>query len=92
MTGEGQSALRPQSLFYQLMDFTVEMAKTFNLSPFSVLEQDKDHVIMLINYFIEKGQNDPQEQEQTHKTENKRARAQNGRIRVNDKTATGGWF
>lgn len=38
------------------MDFTVEVGKTFNLSPFNVLQQDKDDVIMLINYFIEKGE------------------------------------
>lgn len=37
------------------MDFTVELSKLFNLSPFEVLKQDKDEVIMLINYFIEKG-------------------------------------
>lgn len=38
------------------MDFTCEVSKAFNLSPFDVLSQDKDKVIMLINYFIEKGE------------------------------------
>ena len=38
------------------MDFTIEVCKAFGLSPFDVLQKDKDHVIMLINYFVEKGQ------------------------------------
>lgn len=37
------------------MEFTVEMSKIYNLSPFEIMEKDKDSVIMLINYFIEKG-------------------------------------
>lgn len=37
------------------MDFTYTLAVQLGLSPFSVMEQDKDRVIMLINYFIEKG-------------------------------------
>lgn len=39
------------------MDFTLELCKAYNLSPFVVMKQDKDEVIMLINYFVEKGQN-----------------------------------
>ncbi len=38
------------------MDFTCEISKLYSVSPFEVLKQDKDAVIMLINYFIEKGQ------------------------------------
>lgn len=56
MTGGGQNAPCPNdSLFYELMDFTYTLAVQLGLSPFSVMEQDKDRVIMLINYFIEKG-------------------------------------
>ncbi len=68
------------------MDFTVEVAKAFNLSPFDVLHQDKDDVIMMINYFIEKG--DVEESEPVER----RTFGKEERIRVNDKTATGGWF
>lgn len=38
------------------MDFTVELSKSYNVTPFEIFKQDKDSVIMLINYFIEKGQ------------------------------------
>jgi hypothetical protein len=37
------------------MDFTFELSKMFNVIPFEILKQDKDEVIMLINYMIEKG-------------------------------------
>ena len=59
-----------------------------NCSPFSVLEQDTDEVIMIINYYIELAdsgeiQADSGSSVKLHKE---------ARIRVNDKTATGGWF
>lgn len=38
------------------MDFTFELSKMFNVLPFEILKQDKDEVIMLINYLIEKGE------------------------------------
>lgn len=43
-----------------------------------------EEVIMLINYYIEKGS------ENTSKSS--RVEAKDERIRVNDKTATGGWY
>lgn len=72
------------------MDFTVELAKSFNMTPFEVLKQDKDEVIMLINYFIEKSETETEET--THVNAPKKTYGKNERIRVNDKTATGGWF
>lgn len=55
--------------------------------PFEVFKQDKDEVIMLINFMIEKGE------ETTGKMNvvNKKGQTVE-RIRVNDKTATGGWW
>lgn len=38
------------------MEFTCELSKLYTMSPFDILSQDKDGVIMLINYYIEKGQ------------------------------------
>lgn len=70
------------------MDFTVTLSQSFNLSPFKILKQDKDHVIMLINYFIEKGNDEPTKSVSA----NPRKLGKNDRIRVNDKTATNGWF
>ena len=56
------------------------------MTPFELFAQDTDEVIMLINYYIEKG-NDTDTP--TSKPEKGRGEQ---RIRVNDKTATGGWF
>ena len=55
------------------------------MTPFELFDQDTDEVIMVINYYIEKGNGES-------------TKSQNGdferdkRIRVNDKTATGGWY
>lgn len=56
------------------------------MTPFELFAQDTDEVIMLINYYIEKGN---YSDAPTGKTEKGHSEA---RIRVNDKTATGGWF
>lgn len=71
------------------MDFTTIVAERFHLSPFAVLQEDKDSVIMLINYYVEKG-----DEEQTNMKINpeKKHGAKPERIQVNDKTASGGWF
>lgn len=67
----------------------MEISKVFNLSPFEVMKQDKDSVIMMINYYIEKGDN---ETEETRQRDTIQHNTRGGRVRVNDKTATGGWF
>ena len=36
------------------MDFTFELSKIYNVLPFDILKQDKDEVIMLLNYMAEK--------------------------------------
>lgn len=69
------------------MDFTFELSKAFNVLPFEILKQDKDEVIMLINYLIEKGETIDTKPNNT-KAENKPEQ----RIRVNDKTASNGWY
>jgi hypothetical protein len=66
------------------MDFTFELSKIYNVLPFEILKQDKDEVIMLLNYTAEKSESAP-----------KQYTAQNSDkqyIKVNDKTATGGWW
>lgn len=45
------------------MDFTVETSKLYNVTPFEIFKQDKDEVIMLINYFIEKSRNKGEQQD-----------------------------
>lgn len=91
MKGGGKfSSPCPKSLCFELVDFTYELAKAFNVLPFEIFKQDKDEVIMLINYLIEKGEDEPEgtciKEEKMH-VKNKQQR-----IRVNDKTATGGWY
>lgn len=60
----------------------------FNILPFEIFKQDKDEVILLINYMIEKGQDAQQEAVAPTLIKNNEQK----RIRVNDKTATGGWW
>lgn len=49
------------------------------------LDLDVDEAIMVINYFIEKGEENPS-------TDGKGRSGKEERIKVNDKTATGGWY
>lgn len=59
MTGEGASLPScPHSIFYELMDFTVILSEKSNVLPFKIFKQDKDEVIMLINYYIQKGESE----------------------------------
>ena len=53
------------------------------MTPFEMLAQDMEEVIMLINYYIEKDEDNPPKPKKSGKPE---------RIKVNDNTATGGWF
>lgn len=56
--------------------------------PFEIFKQDKDEVIMLVNYLVEKGET----HEETHDMRTEKHENKNVRIKVNDKTATGGWY
>lgn len=85
MTGEGVSPPCPRSLFYELMDFTFELSKLYGVIPFEILKQDKDEVIMLLNYMAEKSEATPAKSVATPTDSN-------ARKWVNDKTATGGWW
>lgn len=71
-------------MFYELMDFTCELSKIYAVVPFEILRQDKDEVIMLINYMAEKSE----------QVQNARAAQDSGKqfVKVNDRTATGGWW
>lgn len=74
-------------MFYELMNFTFELSKIYNVLPFEILKQDKDEVIMLLNYMTEKSES----KDIKKTTVNKKGQTVE-RIRVNDKTATGGWW
>lgn len=68
------------------MKTTMTLSANLNCSPFEIFEQDVDEVIMIINFYIDLGANaESGTNEVVPKTKETR-------IRVNDKTATGGWF
>lgn len=65
------------------MDITMTIARNLGITPFQVMREDMLEVVDLINYYIEKSELEPKGE----KTETKEKR-----IKVNNKTATGGWF
>jgi hypothetical protein len=56
------------------MDFTYVLSVQHNLSPFAILNEDKDRVIMLINYFIEKGSKETPKRSAAKSAETKQSR------------------
>ena len=86
------STSSPTSLFFELMDFTSECAKAYFISPFDVLNTDAEDVFLMMNYWIEKGQNDDGKRPEMPSIPKSKHISKNQRIRVNDKTATGGWW
>ena len=62
------------------METTFNLSRHFSVTPFVIFEQDCDEVISVINHFIAKANKAPEKA------------SKDTRIRVNDKTATGGWW
>ena len=81
MTGE---EIPPKPVSETFSEIVILFAEKWNTTPFDVLSQDIDDFILVVNAMISKGQSKPIA---NTKTQNKEER-----IRVNDKTATGGWF
>lgn len=67
-----------------LTEIAVIFAEKWHTSPFDVLEKDIDDFILIANILINK-----QTATKSEKTKNPKKEE---RIRVNDATATGGWF
>ena len=61
-------------------------AEKWHVTPFEILQQDIDDFILIANQMIELGQKEEKEPVVLPKQKKE------VRIRVNDKTATGGWF
>lgn len=68
------------------MKTTMTLAANLHCSPFEIFSQDCDDVIMLINFYVALGENPDTN------TNKGKIKQKEKRIRVNDKTATGGWF
>ena len=64
------------------MELSINLSKLTNVSYFDILKQDLDEVIWLANYLILKADNTPKKQ----------SKPKEQRIRVDDETATGGWY
>ena len=67
------------------MDVSISICKAHNMTPFDLFRQDTEEVIMIINYYIHA------KPQAAAKQSRKKGNAP-VRVRVNDKTATGGWY
>lgn len=72
------------------MKTTMTLSASLNCNPFEIFNQDCDEVIMLINFYIALG--DEENTTELTPAPEMRAASKEKRIKVNDKTATGGWF
>lgn len=59
----------PVSVYSELLKTTITLAGNYNITPFEVMAQDTDEVIMLINYLLELGQ---ERESEPHKPQEKR--------------------
>lgn len=76
------------------METTFTLASRFGVTPFVILNEDVDYVIMVINHYIDMNYYNRNQSNESHaqdltKKENKN---QIKRVRVNDRTASGGWY
>jgi hypothetical protein len=71
-----------------MMRTTMTLATNLHVSPFEIFQQDCDEVIMLINFYLIIGS----ERKDSAGHAAKPQKTNDMRIRVNDKTATGGWY
>jgi hypothetical protein len=67
-----------------MLTTTDNLARSYNVTPFEIMAQDCDEVILLINYLLKKAENAPASS--TTPANEKQY------IKVNDRTATGGWW
>ena len=57
-------------MYDELMKTTITLAGNYNITPFEVMAQDTDEVIMLINYIIDLGQTREPEPQATREKDN----------------------
>lgn len=76
------------------MKTTMTLSQNLGCNFFELLNQEIDEVIMTINFYILLGEEENQQptKQTTTPTRKPVAKKKNERIRVNDATATGGWF
>ena len=74
------------------MKTTMTLSANMNCSMFDILNQHVDDVILIINFYLELGEQETAQEKTDIKTPIKPVAKGQKRIRVNDATATGGWF
>lgn len=93
MKGGGEDPSPSHAISYTMIDMSFSVARQTGTTVFDVLEQDATSVISVINYIIEKA--DEKETEGAVNAPTKNKTSKNGRViykRVDEKTATGGWY
>lgn len=66
-----------------MMQVIMTLSDRCKISPFDILQKDFDDFALIVNYFLEERQETPVKKPMPKKE---------NRIKVNDKTATGGWY
>lgn len=74
----------------ELMNTTLTLSANINCPFWDLYDRDADDVILLINFYIAKEPETETELEKRKSDVN--INSKETRIRVNDKTATNGWF
>jgi len=74
------------------MRTTMTLATNLHVSPFEIFAQDCDEVIMMINFYLLLSSKPDNAKNNTAKANIPVKPQKKERIRVNDKTATGGWY
>lgn len=73
-------------LYYDLMYVSMSLCSNYNMTPFYLFAQNTEEVIMIVNFYIEKSQYNTVNASKVKKNNKEE------RIRVTEKTATGGWY
>ena len=55
----------PSSVLFELTELTINLSNTLNTTPFELMAQDVDEVILLTNYFVEKSVQTPEIENKT---------------------------
>lgn len=71
-----------------MMQTIMAVSERCNISPFDILNKDFDDFALMVNYFLESNG----DEKQKNAVEQKPKKGELKRVKVNDKTATGGWW
>lgn len=84
--GAEDTSVPSNGIYYDLMDASMSLCIKHNMTPFYLFDQEVDEVIYIINFYIDKSKI------KRENNSNKSNKQEEKRIRVTEKTATGGWY